>query len=217
MKSVTPIKAVLIDFDGTLVTRDMLDVACGLVGREDESRRLNEAFWAGEKPGLSALIERINLLKGLSKTKIFAGIAENDFLMPGAEELLDWLNQHKIVSILNSGSIVPVLEYYQKKLGITYVVGSKPQMDGDIILGIDESAFASKNFKIDDSRLILDKEGITQDETAAIGDSPADKPVFEYAALSICINPKNGMDEFADYVIADDLSKSIPILEKTLG
>jgi phosphoserine phosphatase len=53
------------------------------------------------KPIKAILIERINLLRGLSKEEIFRGISENDYLMPGAKEFLDWLNQHGIISILN--------------------------------------------------------------------------------------------------------------------
>ena len=46
----------------------------------------------------------------------------------------------------------------------------------------------------------------------AIGDSPADKAIFKFAGRSIAINPKGGTEEFADYIIRDDLSKAINIL-----
>lgn len=41
------IKAVLIDFDGTIVSKDILDVVCEIVGKEEESNKLNKEFHAG--------------------------------------------------------------------------------------------------------------------------------------------------------------------------
>ena len=61
------IKAVLLDFDGTLVTKDILDVACKIVGKDTESKKLNEEFNSGKTSGLDALIKRINLLRRYSK------------------------------------------------------------------------------------------------------------------------------------------------------
>lgn len=38
------IKAVLLDFDGTLVVQDMLDVACEINGKRLESEKINSNF-----------------------------------------------------------------------------------------------------------------------------------------------------------------------------
>jgi len=50
----------------------------------------------------------------------------------------------------------------------------------------------------------------------AIGDSIADKGMFEILAKSIAINPKGDIEQYADYVIEDNLSKAIPILKDLL-
>jgi len=122
------VKAVLIDFDGTLVTKDILDVVCGIVGKEEESEQLNKDFFEGKLKGVNALIRRINFLKGVSLVEIEKKLDQNAYLAPGAKELMDFLNREGIISILNSGNIVPVLDYYQKLLGITHVVGTYPEI-----------------------------------------------------------------------------------------
>jgi phosphoserine phosphatase len=48
----------------------------------------------------------------------------------------------------------------------------------------------------------------------AIGDSPADRLAFEYAGVSIAINPRGGVEAAGDYVIQDDLAKAIDIIEQ---
>lgn len=39
--------------------------------------------------------------------------------------------------------------------------------------------------------------------------TPTDRTKFEVSGKSISINPKNGVEEFADYVIKDSLSGAI--------
>jgi len=208
------IKAILIDFDGTVVTKDILDVICGIVGKEKESRIINEEYHAGKREGLGALIERINFLSGVSTSQINSKLSENDYLMGGALEFFKFLNKNKIISILTSGNLVPILEYYQKKLGISYVVGTKPKMEGNKIESISKEDFSGSNFKLEDSKAILDKLGIKQENVVAIGDSPADKIIFEFAKKSIAINPKEEIEKYADFQIKDDLSKAIDVLKK---
>ena len=206
------VKAVLIDFDGTIVNKDVLDVVCGIAGKEEESKKINEEFHAGKRKGLSPLIERINFLRGISTEQINDKLIENDYLIKGVKEFFDFLNSNGIISILNSGNLVPILEYYKKKLGISYVVGTKPRMNGNKIISISEDDFSGNNFKLIDSKVILDNLGIKSENIISIGDSPADKPLFEFAEKAIAINPKNGIKKFADFEIEEDLSKAIEII-----
>lgn len=211
------IKAVLLDFDGTLVYRDILDVICGIVGKEAESEQLNREFHEGKRPGLNALVARINFLKGVSQRQIDAKLQEEAFLISGAKELMSYLNERGIVTILNSGNIKPVLLAYQKILGITYIVGSEPLMNGDIIEGISEAQFSSPNFKLEGTKEILSNIGVLPSETLALGDSPADQAVFEFASASIAINPKGGIEKLADYTIEGDLREAIAIIDRLSG
>jgi phosphoserine phosphatase len=209
------IKVALLDFDGTLVNRDVLDLLCKAVGKEKESAELNEAFHRGELVGLAGLIGRINFLSGMPKAQIAEALKSENYLMPGAFELMAFFKQHQIITILASGNIVPVLEYYQRILGIDYVVGSQPEMDGETILGIDETAFSSPSFKIEGIQKILATlEGVTTENIIALGDSPSDKGMFSLSSYSIAINPKGDLAESADAVVGEDLHEVIRLLER---
>ena len=96
-------------------------------------------------------------------------------------------------------------------------MGTKPKMNGNLIDSISEEDFSGPNFKLEDSKIILKNLDIISDEVIAIGDSPADKTIFEFAGKSIAINPKEGVGKYADYVINDDLSKAIDIINKLNG
>jgi len=63
---------------------------------------------------------------------------------------------------------------------------------------------------------ILSDINVLPSETLAIGDSPADRQVFEFAGTSIAINPKGGVEEFANYAIDGDLRKAIKFIDRLL-
>jgi phosphoserine phosphatase len=194
-----------------------LDVVCGLAGKEKNSARINKEFHQGLRTGVDALIERINFLKGVSLNQIRNKLIEDDFLMPGTKKLFNFLTKNNIISILHSGNIIPILRYYQKKLGINYLVGTKPKMIGNKIDSIVKEDFSAGNdFKLIGVKKALARLSILPEETIAIGDSPADKIIFDYAAKSIAINPKGNIEKFADYVIRGDLAKAIPIIKKLI-
>src|SRR6266404_5459993 len=210
------IKAVLLDFDGTLVTRDILDILTGLQGKaaEAQSEQINRDFHAGKIAGLSPLIARINLLRGLTLKQIDAKLGEGSYLMPGAGALTDYLHDNGIISILTSGNIQPALEYYQRHLKLDYVFGSRVRVQGGVIEGISVADYPGTQFKLTESRKLLEGLGISAAETCAIGDSPGDRPLFEFAGTSIAINPKGGIEKDTGYVIHDDLSQAITIIDR---
>lgn len=207
------IKAVLLDFDGTLVDTDMLSLVCGIVRKQEESEQLDADFQSGKMPGRTSLIQRINYLKGVTQIQIDKEIKGNLHLMPGAEELMKYFRDNKIVTILSSGNIMPILRVYQKILKIDYVIGSQPNMDGEIIQGIEEVNFSSGDFKLDESKKILAKLGIKASETMTIGDSRADISKFKFATLTIAINPNDEIKQYADHIV-NDLFQALKLVKK---
>ena len=193
---------------------DTSDILAGLVGKRTEGEALNKAFHEGKITGLSGLVKRINFLKGVWLDQIEAVVAEHDYLRPGAIELFNYFRQHGIVSIIASGSTMQFLSLYQRKLGADYIVGSRPHMKGDVFGTISARDYSGLDFKIRDSKVILDKLGIAGIDVVAIGDSPADLGIFKFAGQSIGVNAPDSIAPYVDFLIEDDLARAIPILEK---
>jgi len=207
------IKVCLLDFDGTLVSEDILTLLCGINGKLEESSKLNDRFNRGELSGIDALIERINFLKGITKSQIIKLLDKDNYLMPGAKELIQFLKENKVVTVLASGNIQSVLEYYQKLLGIDYIVGSQPEMNGETIIGITQASYSSPRFKLDGIKAIITLMNLQKENIIAIGDSPADKEMFEISGYSIAFNPKGNIADFADVVVEGDLGKVVKLLK----
>lgn len=206
------IRAVLLDFDGTLVTTDILTGLAELVGKRAESDALDRDFHTGKTKGRESLIQRINLLTGITVRQIEAYLNRYDFLSPGAAEFCAYLSSHGIRTILASGNILPVLRFYQQKLSIDDCFGSQPVMQGDTLVGISATDYPEGDFKLKPSLRILDSLHISSGEVLAVGDSPADKSRFEYAGIAVAIHPKGGIEQQADYIVTD-LREIIPIIE----
>lgn len=210
------IRAVIVDFDGTITTEDILSLLCNLVGKKEESQKINDLFIEGKISGLAGLVQRINFLKGMSLEQIRKVVSKNYFLQKGAVELFNFLKENNIVSIIASGSIIPILEVYKEKLGANYLIGSKPIIENDRFVSISEKEYSGEDFKVRDLKEILNKLNISFDCVVAIGDSPADKGIFDLSAKSIAINPKGGIEKYADFVIKDNLFLTIPILKNLM-
>ena len=194
-------KIFLFDFDGTLVTEDILDVVCDIVGKKEESKRINEDVIAGRKTGLQPLCQRINFLKGVTYKMIESKLNENNYLRDGVKDLFDYLNNNGFITVLSSGNIYPVLKYYQELLGITYIYGSMPNMDGDTIYNITEDCFKGNNFKYDVCLELIKK--FKNRKVYGIGNSAVDIQMLSLADISFAIEPKGKIEEHVDYVIKD--------------
>lgn len=210
------IKALLLDFDGTIVSKDMLSEVIDIVGKKEESEKIDELFQSGELLGLSALVERINLLKNTSVDRIKEKVKEDLSLMDGARELISHCKSNTIITILASGSITPILEVYKDELGIDYIVGSQPEIVDGKIAGISLRSYPDPkegHFKVVGISTVLKEQNISIENTCAIGDSRGDIPMFEMAQIAMAIHPKGGIGKYADHIISD-LHQGLSIIEE---
>jgi phosphoserine phosphatase len=205
-------KLFLSDFDGTLVTKDILDVVCSIKNKEQESQKINKDFIAGKEDGLLALKKRIDFLKGVRLESIISLLDKNPYLIKGARRLFKYLKDNSYITVLCSGNIMPILNYYKGLLGIDYIIGTKPRMNDDVILGIEMEDFKGRSFKVDGCLDIIQKYNIKKENIVAMGDSPADLGIFELAKIKIAVNPKGGIEGHASYVVDDNLTDVINYL-----
>ena len=205
-------KIFLFDFDGTLVTEDMLDCVCDIVGKKQESIDINKKVINGEVTGLEPLCSRINFLKGVSYNQIKEKINYNNYLQNGAIQLFEELNKRGFITVLSSGNILPILKYYKELLNINYIFGSQPKMKNDIIQGITINDFEGDDFKYNSCLEIINKYNAKKENIFAVGDSYVDIGILSLAGHSFAINPKGGIEKEVDYTI-NSLTEIIKYLD----
>jgi len=106
------------------------------------------------------------------------------------------------------------LKLYQTKLGIDYLVGSDVKIKKGALAGISEESYSGSDFKLQDCKAILQRLNISSQETIALGDSPSDRSIFEFARFSIAVSPRFGIEKHADYTIENDLREALDIIKK---
>ena len=194
-------KIFLFDFDGTLVTEDILDVVCDIVGKKEESIELKNKVLYGHVKGYGPLCTRINFLRGVTYQQIKDKLDENNYLRDGVVELFKTLHNKGYITVVSSGNLELVLKYYQELLNITYVFGSKPNMDGDKIINILESNFSSHDFKYDACFDVIHRYDNEEKLVYGLGDSAADISMLSLADVKFAIDPKGGLENHVDYVV----------------
>ena len=207
-------KLFIFDFDGTLVTEDILDIICEIVGKKEESKTINQRYIKGELTTLKDTIcARINFLKGVSSIEIEEKLDKENYLRPGTKELFKYLKENNFITVLCSGNIMPVLEYYRDILGIDYVFGTSPIMNGNKIDYIDETCFKNKEFKYESCKEIIKKLNIKKENIYAIGDSISDIKILSLAEHKFAVDPKSGIEKYADVIIKENLEEIINYLK----
>ena len=145
-------------------------------------------------------------------TSIKNKLDEENYLQKGAKELFSILKEKGFITVLSSGNIMPVLKYYQELLGIDYIFGTMPQMNGEMIEKITLQDFKGTDFKYEACLEIINKYNVEKENIYGIGDSAVDIKMLSLAGHKFAINPKGGLEENVDIVIENDLLELIKYL-----
>ena len=202
-------KLFIFDFGGTLVNANVLNEICGLNGSKEKSIEINKNAKKSEVHDVEALCKRINLMKGITIKEINELLKNGNYLRNGTVELFKWLKENDFVTVVITASIFPVLEYYQNILGIDYIFGSKPRIIDGKIDKIDVNSFANANFKYEWSLKMINELGIDKENVYAIGDTMRDKRMLDLAGHKFVVNPKGGIENYADYIVKEDFREII--------
>lgn len=203
------IKVALIDLDRTLVTEDMLRVISELASKRGESEGINASYLAAELSGTESIIKRVALLKGLNVLDIEKQLRKKSYLRKGSEELMQYLKSKRIITVLVSRNIAPVVEFYRRLLGIDFGLGTEVIVSHELIEGVSHDPIP----KSEAAKAFLDQRGISRKEAVALGDSIGDRKLFSLVGTSIAVNPSGAIADYSTHVIYDDLAESIPIIE----
>ena len=210
----TTTKGLLVmDVDSTLVQEEVIDLLGEEAGVGQQVADITERAMRGELDFKQALEERVATLKGLPESildKVYARIHFNK----GAKELVDELHVRGYKVGLVSGGFHETVDRLAAEIGIDYVQAKHLEIKEGVLTGRTYGDIVTKDVKVEKLRHWAAENGLTMDQTIAMGDGANDLPMIQTAGIGIAFCAKPIVREQAPYQITEpDLYKVIEIID----
>ncbi|GAA0264184.1 phosphoserine phosphatase SerB [Halobacterium noricense] len=193
---------VAFDFDGTLADSEMMDRLAAHHGVGDEVSSITERAMRGELSYAESLRERASLVAGLPTTDA-ADVYSDVRLRDGAGELLGKLSDDGVRVVVLTGGFGPGVETALDAAGVTVdrvVANSLPEADGELTGDVEGPLIEGTK---DDALVDVCTEfGVDVADSVAVGDGANDAPMLDEAGCGVGFQPKPGVEEHCDTVVA---------------
>ncbi len=194
-------KKLMCDMDATVIENETLDDLVKITGSKMNVDQSSKLAMEGKADLKTTLNNRVEVLKGKSKSlieEVLKGIKFN----PGGEVMVRTLNSLGFESSLVTGGFKPISTFVGNKLGFHNIISNEFNFDennhftGDYIPITDE-----KNSKYKYMKKISEEKNITFDEILSVGDGSNDLEMLKHSGL--------GIGYYAHQIIKDNIKTQI--------
>jgi phosphoserine phosphatase len=182
-------RLVAFDMDSTLIQVEVIDELAKRYGVGDEVSAITSGAMRGEFDFKESLRRRLALLKGLDAS-VLEDVARNLPLTEGAERLIVNLKRLGFKVAIISGGFTYFGERLKQLLGIDYVYANKLEIKDGRLTGRVIGPIVDGARKAELLGRLADKEGISLQQVAAVGDGANDLPMLGLAGLGIAFHAK---------------------------
>lgn len=194
-------RLVVMDMDSTLIRIEVIDELARLHGVLEKVAGITKRAMAGEIDFEGSLRERVALLKGLEMERI-EELASDLPLTEGARELLAVLKTLGYKTGVISGGFMVGADALKEQLGLDYAYANRLEHVDGRLTGNLVGPIVTPQRKADLLETIAQGEGISLDQTIAIGDGANDMAMLERAGLGIAFHAKAKLKEAADTAVS---------------
>ena len=189
------------DMDSTLIEAEVIDELAKAAGVGDQVAAITERAMAGELDFKASFKERMALLKGLD-VGVLDAIGASLRLTEGAEVLFAELKRLGYKTAILSGGFTYFAKQVQAKLGIDYVFANELEVVGGKVTGVAVEPIVDAQRKADLLRELTQKEGLSLEQTIAVGDGANDLPMLAIAGLGVAFRAKPLVKKSAKHAIS---------------
>jgi phosphoserine phosphatase len=195
-------RLVAFDMDSTLINAEVIDELAKVHGVGARVSAITERAMRGELVFRESFRARAALLAGLPESAL-KQVAETVALNEGAHRLIRALKLFGYKTAILSGGFQYVGEHLQRELGIDYVYANRLTIRDGVMTGEVDGPIVDAERKAELLLEIARKEGISRQQTIAIGDGANDLPMLSVAGLGIAYHAKPLVKETARHSISN--------------
>lgn len=177
------------DMDSTLIQAEVIDELAKAAGIGERVAAITERAMRGEIDFRASFTERMALLQGLS-AEVLEDIGAGLRLTEGAERLFAELKRLGYKTAILSGGFTYFARQVQARLGIDYVYANELEIVDGKLTGRAVEPIVDAQRKADLLQELASREGLTLEQTIAVGDGANDLPMLALAGLGVAFRAK---------------------------
>jgi len=182
-------RLIVLDADMTFLQCEVIDELGKLGGVGDKIAAITRQAMNGEMDFKSALLKRVQLLKGLPTEKL-QQLSNSLPLTPGAESLVNILKYLGYKIALVSGGFQFFIDKIRDDYGLDYGVANQLKIENGKVSGELEGQIIDAEAKEKTLVALAEKEGFSLRQVVAVGDGANDIKMLARAGLGIAFNAK---------------------------
>ena len=190
----------VLDVDSTMIEQEVIELLADRVGLRDQVKFLTDQAMAGEIDFREALLQRVGLLKGLSK-EVFQDILAEIKITEGVSELVSSIQQSDGMVGAISGGFSQVLEPLAHSLGLDFYLANNLEVIDRLLTGKISGEIVDADMKAKTLRHWAELNGFDVADSVAIGDGANDIPMLKASGFGIAFRPKDVLRPHADLII----------------
>ena len=190
-------KLLVTDMDSTLINIECVDEIADFINVKPQVAEITEAAMRGELDFESSLRQRVALLKGLEVSALEKVYEQRLQLNPGAELMLNYLQQQGIKTALVSGGFTFFTERLKQRLGLDYTMANFLGEHNGRLTGEVEGDICGAQAKADFLLAHCEQLDIKPSQVISMGDGANDLLMMKEAGLSIAYHAKPKVQEQA--------------------
>jgi phosphoserine phosphatase len=190
----------VLDVDSTMIEQEVIELLADRVGLRDQVKFLTDQAMAGEIDFREALLQRVGLLKGLSK-EVFQDTLAEIKITEGVSELVSSIQQSDGMVGAISGGFSQVLEPLAHSLGLDFYLANNLEVIDGLLTGKISGEIVDADMKAKTLRHWAKQNGFDVADTVAIGDGANDIPMLKASGFGIAFRPKDVLRPHADLII----------------